>query len=151
MRDVTAPDLAEEARALLQAMSKRVPWLWNFDPYLQHAVPQTWYVWSQLGKTQCDCVIEFGKAIEILESLNATHERNAANFVRNHSQQERFAQLLASVSNGTLPRAWYSLNQGDLALWRAARSSRELCYRPPDLADQFSFAKYDTPSTLQTR
>ena len=129
-----APNLLAETCRLLREAQRPPTWVWPFDGFMQHAVPQSWFVWSQLGATQCQCVVAFEKLSALLPHthLNSAAAEVAAAPAGGHFDAARFATLRANASAGQMPDAWKQLYHDDYELWRAALHSSSLCYTPPD-------------------
>ena len=142
----SAPALGNEVRQLIAALAQPAPWDW-FAPIdernLNHAVPQSWYVWSQRGQTQCQCVVAFEKLKRTLtETWIRPNAENANGSVRcsDHRQARRYATLRRMVTQGTLPESWWLLHGLDLRLWQDALQDKSFCHFPPRLSRLFDFA-----------
>ena len=100
---------ADVARALLSGRSSVV-----WDHELTHKQPQHWFVWASDGQVQCDCVVAF----ERIHVLTTKHK---------HSRG------VAHATKTQLPESLAELYRADWLLWRLARNSPSLCYRPAAL------------------
>ena len=131
LREVTEPfhdgrgypypvDKEGSAHAALFAGGRfNVPW--GTNDRASHWQPQWWFVWNAHGQVQCDCVV----AIEKLEYFTN---------VQSNTVNDSVAQ---GGHKYTLPVSLrHNLYKRDVELWRQAKSSPGVCYRPAQLQDK---------------